>query len=223
LTVRPRLLTSIQTTKQWIVKPGKQWNIRPTYSYRFAAKRLFFTGEGPFWQVDLIELLPAACQCYRMNFDYQAKRTPAPIDAVIIGEHDWSTRAIEAPLETVKRPPRFLPQEAFVDEVVYGCDWWRHAEDVPLLYEALKWSPGLAYAKSLSDTVVADFAWPTTDTAESDGLSSVSADYQLESELRRLGYQIQDRSDDERWRALQKAVVSFELKYVAYFIASLVR
>ena len=111
-------------------------------------------------------------------------------------------------------PPSFLPQEGFLDELLFGHDWWH--TDVEWLNAVLQYHPGLQYVKSLET-----FPWPSTEAEESTSVGESEVEYQTETRLYQLGYKITGRSRSERWRILKnKAVPELGLEKVAGTISS---
>ena len=104
----------------------------------------------------------------------------------------------------------FLPQEGFLDFVLFGYDWW--AKQVQLLDRYLPNHGGLAFARSLAQPTT--FRWPTTDAAESPGMES-GIEYRATTELYEFGYQISGLTVRKRHQVLDKATENFGLEYVA--------
>jgi hypothetical protein len=131
----------------------------------------------------------------------------------VIGQTDFSEDVITDVIDRDDEPPRFLPQEGFLDELLFGHDWWNI--DVEWLNAVLEYHPGLQYVKSLET-----FPWPGTDAPEASRTGVSEAEFQSETPLHRLGYQITGRSRSKRWEILKsKAVPELGLQEVAETIA----
>lgn len=186
----------------------------------FLQKAYVFTGEGPFRTKDLITLLDARQRFITVDFDLVIRDAGTNVAVVVVGRDNWDRRAIAAPLEGRQLPPRFLPQEGFVDEVLFRRDWWHN--EVGELTLALQRYPGLAYAKSLAKAGPRPFDWPSTDASETNRPGADDR-YRPETELFRLGYRIEGMSSVARWEALKRIVPILGLQNVAETIVSLVR
>jgi hypothetical protein len=182
-------------------------------------QRVVFTGLGPFLAVELWELLPSGAV-----WELGDATEEDEFDVVVIGRKAFSEDLIlgvidHAASSTTHAVPRFLPQEGFVDELLFGNDWWNYRVD--LLNETLEHHEGLQFARSFFDTV--DFPWPSTEAVESPGSpggGASSVELRNETPLRQLGYQITGTSRGERWRILTEAAVpQLGLREVAYTIA----
>lgn len=178
-------------------------------AFGFLDQRIAFSGYGPFDIEDLARLLPVEVEW----FEDQDLPENLPVDVIVLGQEGFLEDAIVASLRYNKKPLRFLPQEGFVDEFLFGHDWWNKAVD--WLDTVSAYHPGLQYVRSLQT-----FPWPSTEASESAGVSKSEADFQLETRLYRLGYQITDRSRRQRWKTLETvAVPELGLQEVAETIA----
>ena len=178
-------------------------------AFAFVNQDILFTGNDPFSAEELSALLPEGADCY---MDGEAPDEVA-FDLVVVGQTDFSEEAIESSLEGDGEPPRFLPQEGLLDELLFGHDWWNL--DVAWLNAVLKYHPGLQYVKSLES-----FPWPGTEAPEAARAGVSETEYQLETQLFRLGYRITGRSRAKRWEILTTmAVPELGLQEVAETIA----
>ncbi len=175
----------------------------------FLEDTILFTGNDPFSAEELAGLLPAQVECYE---DYEAPQE-ARFTIVVVGQTDFSKELIRSVIDR-SGSPSFLPQEGFLDELLFGHDWW--GTDIEWLNAVLQYHPGLQYVKSLET-----FPWPGTEAEESSGAGEVEAEFQTETRLYQLGYKITGRSRPERWRILKgQAVPALGLEEVVRTIAS---
>ncbi len=206
-----RLAGSDATSESGLGVTGTPQSKAPRPPLRAGAS-VVFTGDGPYAIDDLISLLPG---------EARAHREAVPSTAIlVIGQLRWVSDVIRAVMADPIPTLRVLPQEAFVDLLAFGHDWWTEAVDW------LEWSvhqhEGLAFAKSL-----ASFPWPTTDVVTPSGRAAkddADGRYAPESALHLLGYQISGMDRDERWTCLAStAVPQLGLRRTAETIAMLVR
>ena len=177
-------------------------------------KHIVFTGSEPYEVEDLFHLLPLHC----------AWVDPAnirPADILVIGFDGFSEDVISRCLEHSSELA-ILPQEGFIDLVMFGYDWWH---DFPQsLNRVLEFHPGLQYAKSREM-----FVWPSTEQKETRNPGVARDGFRDETPLHRMGYRITDgrggyHSAAYRWDMLKsKAVPRLGLKEVANTIAQLCR
>jgi hypothetical protein len=120
---------------------------------------------------------------------------------------------------------RFLPQEGFVDLILFGFDWWTDRL-VGYLDHSCTYYPSLAYIRD--NASANDFEWPTveaTPVAESRGPDEKHRAEQ--TELNRRGYNVakDGPSREGRWRLLCMIIDGRDmtLRDVVGTIASLCR
>jgi hypothetical protein len=143
---------------------------------------------------------------------------PDFIDTIVIGWDCQSVKTLLTRIASAPRPPRFLPQEAWVALLLLGDDWWLD-EPARLNRVADEGHP----IADIRDAWPADFPWPGTDPAPSLGGHGGGPALDGESPLRRLGYQISGLDRDERWRILANdAVPRLGLHDVAFYISGFV-
>ena len=98
-----------------------------------------------------------------------------------------------------------MPQEVFLDLVLFGYNWWTEYTDD--LNEALGYHEGLQYLKSLEHW---GFDWPSTESAESTDPSTIQEGLREETPLHKAGYMIRDNSTkiprEVRWATLKNIV-----------------
>ena len=177
-------------------------------AFAFVGQEILFTGDEPFSAEELSSLLP------RRAYSYMDDDVPedVPFDLVVVGQSDFSKEAITDALARDGEPPRFLPQEGFLDALLFGHDWW--GTDVEWLNAVLLYHPGLQYVQSLET-----FPWPGTEAAESEGSSEGELELREQSRLKELGYDT-TKSRSVRWSVLTtKAIPELGLPKVAGMIA----
>ncbi len=174
----------------------------------FLEDTILFTGNDPFSSEELAGLLPTQVECYE---DYEVPQE-ARFSVVVVGQTDFSKEVIRSALDRSDLPPSFLPQEGFLDELLFGHDWW--GTDIAWLNAVLQYHPGLQYVKSLET-----FPWPGTEAEESEGRGDGELELREQSRLKELGYDTK-KSRPVRWRVLTtKAIPELGLPKVAGMIA----
>ena len=204
-------------------------------AFGLVGRTVLFTGHGPYEARRLASLLPEGADA-RVD-DEEPNREGS--DLVVVGREGFGVErmrraviaggagALYPPPGT--SPPRFVPQEGFLDEVVFGRDWWNEAAG--LLNAAVRNHEGLASAKELVEGYArrrsepeARFRWPSVEPGDAKGRAQAPAParprYPESTPLRDLGYQITGLGRSERWRILaQTAVPRLGLREVAKTIA----
>ncbi len=89
-------------------------------AFTFVGQDILFTGNDPFSAEELSGLLPERAYYY-MDDDVPED---VSFDLVVVGQTDYSQEAITDAIDRDDEPPRFLPQEGFLDELLFGHDWW---------------------------------------------------------------------------------------------------
>lgn len=89
-------------------------------AFAFAGRRVLFVGHVPFNAEELGSLLPEETEWYEHSY--------APDDfapgLVIVGRGDYTKDELRSLLRAIEGSPKVLPQEGFVDELLFGHDWW---------------------------------------------------------------------------------------------------
>ena len=188
---------------------------------------VLFTGDGPYEAHQLARLLPDES---RALVDGEAPEDNSS-HVVVVGRRNYHPDRMRRTIHRAHGPPRFVPQEGFIDELLFGRNWWR--QEVELLNAALAHHPGLKHAKQLLDGAArryarpdARFRWPSTEPQDSNNPVPRDADarYRERSPLYVLGYRITDMSREERWEVLTNDALSeLGLREVAEIIARLCR
>lgn len=178
-----------------------------------ANQRVVFTGQGPFEPRELAKLIPTSV-VWTMDHGPAAGTS---FDVIVVGHRGYSRNFIRALLKAGRQPPRFLPQEGFIDELLFGNNWWTGRAD--LLNKALETHKGLSCAKFFFKP----FSWPGTYAAETQGGRNDVAEFRETTPLYDLGYKIDGYGKDarqRRWTILTKvALPKLGLREVAYTIA----
>lgn len=178
---------------------------------------VLFTGWFPYLADDLRRLLLVEDSAVTIDADDQLPLQLSP-SVVVVGGRGFSKEAIEAAVDQRPGDIRILPQEGFLDQVLFGYDWWTEYQD--LLNGALEYHDGLQFARSLADRDE-DFAWPTGEPAGPIGSGRGSLELGAESFLYRMGYSVAvgGPSRSKRQLVLEEAVREHGLRPVAHHIA----
>lgn len=86
------------------------------------SRRVLITGSFPINSEDLVTLIPVAWEPCVVD-EGQPADFIGEIALAIIGQEDFSRDAL-LQLIGSGQGTRFLPQEAFVDQLLFGHDWW---------------------------------------------------------------------------------------------------
>jgi hypothetical protein len=174
-----------------------------------------FLGAVPYQSEELADLLPASAQSI---VGFGLLEQPSTI---VLGQVDINDFQIDLLLNKWQDgPPRFLPQEGFLDEVLFGHDWWRdYTVD---LNRACAYYPALAYVRTK-----AAFRWPSSEAHPKPGPRGDSPEIEHEPKTRlraQCGYQIRGLSRKEHRRILTScALPKLGLAEAAGTIAYLAR
>ena len=120
-----------------------------------------------------------------------------------------------------------LPQDGFLDLVLFEQNWWAERPvtgRISRLEQAVQQQDGLRIAKFvIGQWKELTFKWPETEDVPGEDESPWSSRLNEVSALKERGYQIADRTEDQRWSALERCERELGLQRVAYFIAFLIR
>ena len=175
-----------------------------------SGKTVQFIGTNPFAINDLQGLLPPDAT---VVVD-EAVDEP---DFVVLGVEDFDEEQISAAVDARLEGTSFLPQDGFLDLVLFGYDWW--TDHVNLLNRSRDSHPGMRYLHSLQS-----FRWPGTEAPESLGTTDSEGEFKSETDLLKLGYKISGMSRPERWLILSAvAVPRLGLEEVARTISNHIR
>jgi hypothetical protein len=182
-------------------------------------RAVLFTGELPYTIEDLTSLLPDSIARETIGEEDLGSEFEGLRELVVVGRQGFDEDGMEQYVEEYGSAAVFLPQEGYIDFILFGYNWWH--TNVDLLDSYLAHNPGLAFARQLAEQ--GQFRWPSTQAAESSGLEPTDIDFGSETDLRRLGYQITGLTRAERRRRLQNAVEKLSLSSVVGTIAYHIR
>lgn|GEM_PF-2250453 len=176
------------------------------------------TGDGPFEAENVAKLLPG--YPYVGKFVNEAPQVGVVVGLLVVGEQGWDSVVIDKALRSNATGLKVLPQEGFIDLILFGNDWWDDYKE--WLDAAATHHSGLQYVKSLSW-----FPWPVTAAPESRGDGLLDAEFGTETPLHKMGYWVgsspRELSANERWTVLVRAVKVLGLAEVVNTIANHVR
>jgi len=155
----------------------------------------------PYAPTDLTKLLLSATRRY-------VDELPAGVvpDLVVIGQQSVPDGLLDRCMDAALEETRFLPQEGFLDLILFGFDWWT-PEWGHYLNHACTYYEGLAYVRDSAST--RDFEWPTVDATpvrEPHGADEKQRGEQ--TELNKLGYNVarDGPSRHDRWQLLRTII-----------------
>ena len=88
-------------------------------AFAFLGRRILFVGHEPFDAEELGNLLPDGVGWYEQQYapeDYAA-------DIVVLGRV-FPKGLVRSVLHEIEGSPKIIPQEGFLDELLFGLDWW---------------------------------------------------------------------------------------------------
>ena len=87
---------------------------------------VLFSGSTPYSNSDMAQFLPP----WIMHFDLASgipEKAEEYSDALlVVGSDSWDTDEIEEIIETYGRQIWVLPQEGFLDLILFGFNWWNN-------------------------------------------------------------------------------------------------
>ena len=111
-------------------------------AFAFVGQKVLFAGHVPFSAEELGSLLPEETEWYEHGY--------APDEflptVVILGRADYMKDDLRSMLRALEGSPKVLPQAGFVDELLFGHDWWD--EEVESLRAMTDQHRGLQIARS---------------------------------------------------------------------------
>ena len=176
---------------------------------KMSGKTVQFIGTSPFAINDLQGLLPP-------DVTVVVDQPVDEPDFVVLGVEDFEEEQISDAVDARHEGTSFLPQDGFLDLVLFGYDWW--ADLIDLLDESKEQHPGMRYLHSRQS-----FRWPGTEAPESTGGGESEGEFNRETDLHRMGYRITGLSRARRWHVLTIAVPRLGLKQVVETIANHIR
>ncbi len=111
-------------------------------AFTFVGKRILFVGHEPFDAEELGNLLPDGVGWYEEQYapeEYAA-------DIVVLGRA-FTKGLVKSVLNDIEGSPKIVPQEGFLDELLFGHDWWSVKRES--LQEMVNTHRGLQAARSL--------------------------------------------------------------------------
>ena len=111
-------------------------------AFTFVGKRILFVGHEPFDAEELGNLLPDGVGWYEQQYapeEYAA-------DVVVLGRV-FLKGLVKSVLNEIAGSPKIVPQEGFLDELLFGHDWWTVKRES--LQEMVNSHRGLQAARSL--------------------------------------------------------------------------
>jgi len=177
---------------------------------KLSGKTVHFIGWGPYSVEDIEALLPSD------TLVVSGEHVTRP-DYVVLGTDEFDEHQILSAVEARHDSTSFLPQDGFLDLILFGYDWW--AEYIQLLDDSKDWHPGMRHLHSLQS-----FRWPGTEAPESTGFQESGREFKSETDLHKLGYKLTNMTPAKRWQVLTTvAIPRLGLKEVAGTIASHIR
>jgi hypothetical protein len=188
----------------------------------FQGNKICFTGAGPFINSDLMSLLPDHVNAHDLGEhpledDDDDHTDYSDIRFFILGQSEYDEDEIKAYVRYAEDRAAFLPQEGFLDLILFGYDWWHgetiedeDSEDlIEELNAVLEYHAGLQYVKSLEDDL--DWEWPSTYAEPSNGNGTDEGEYIEVTDTRKAGYEHWSRGkrlSDRRRRARLRPIVN---------------
>ena len=169
-----------------------------TQHQRFRGSRFVFVGDWPFNHAELADLLPPSCQ-HSIGFVSKGW-TPTH---VVIGQEGSLEGKLDLCMAAAGESTRFVPQEGFLDDLLFGHDWW--TTEIDALNDTCDHYPGLAYVRTQSTEFT--FSWPSV-TAQpvSEPRGADERSRADETLLFKLGYNVSGLDRNQRWVVLQRIV-----------------
>ena len=94
-------------------------------AFGFGDRAILFVGHEPFDAEDLGNLLPDGSEWYELAY---ASEQFSP-DVVVLGAEGFPEEAARSVLGRVAGSAKILPQEGFLNELLFGHDWWTEGSD----------------------------------------------------------------------------------------------
>lgn len=178
-------------------------------------RTVIFSGDFPYAASELAEQAKEFAFVLRQDDKWF-------VDTVVIG---WDCEDIGPLVRRIGqrlRPPRFLPQEAWLALTTFGDDWWLDNPDA--IDRFIEESHPIHEIREAWPDGTPEFVWPSTSVSSELGSSEGDGiEFNPVGWLRARGYQITDMDRAARWKVLAEAVDTQGLQPVAEYIASLVR
>jgi hypothetical protein len=174
------------------------------------ARSVAFVGDGPHLAADLARIVPIG----ELVRDPEAEGF---VDTIVLGLDAVPSSHVYERMNQSPRPARYLPQEGWIELVLFGRDWW---QDSQRLNDAASDHAPLGEVKRRWPR--ADFGWPGT-SVSGDG-PPMEQDFHEVGFLRISGYQLTGMDHGERMNVLRRVTIPLHgLQKVAEEIANFVR
>jgi len=171
---------------------------------RFDGKSVVLAGQLPFARGDIAGLIPPAASVH--VDELPDGLTP---DYIVIGQDGARLPLLDQCIEAAAQDTRFLPQEGFLDEVLFGFDWW--VSEVDQLNDACNYYTGLAYVRSQFEEL--GFEWPSSEAnSVPEVIGPDDKTRMQETELYRRGYNVaRGTNRARRWAVLRRIIEGSEM------------
>lgn len=113
------------------------------WAFGFVDQKVLFIGYAPFDSEELGSLLPEEVEWHEHGYSPE-EFVP---NTVILGREGFEKSTIKSVLTNLETPPKVVPQEGFLDELLFGHDWWD--DEVESLQSMADYHRGLQSARSL--------------------------------------------------------------------------
>src|SRR5215210_8235168 len=111
-------------------------------AFAFANHAILFVGHAPFGSEELGSLLPEEVEWH----EYDNLPEAFVPNIVVLGREGFEKGAIKSVLKNLVDPPKLVPQEGFLDELLFGHDWWDG--EVESLRSMVNQHRGLQFART---------------------------------------------------------------------------
>ncbi len=135
-------------------------------AFAYAGSRILFVGHVPFNAEEVASLLPEEAEWYEVGYAPDGF-TP---ELVVLGRDDYTKDSLRSVLLGLEGSPKILPQEGFVDELLFGHDWWD--EEVGSLQMMVDQHWGLQIAKSVGGLLPLGIGPPQPATKQAEATPS---------------------------------------------------
>lgn len=112
-------------------------------AFGFMDHKILFVGYAPFDSEELGSLLPEEVEWHEHGYSPE-EFVP---NIMVLGREGFEKDAIKSVLTNLETPPKVVPQEGFLDELLFGHDWW--GDEVESLQTMADYHRGLQSARSL--------------------------------------------------------------------------
>lgn len=113
-------------------------------AFAFAGRKALFAGHGPFDPEELASRLPEEAEWHEQHY---APDGFVP-DLFVLGRDGFSKEPLRLLLRERAASAKVVPQEGFINELLFGHDWW--SEAVGSLHKTVPNHRGLQIARSVN-------------------------------------------------------------------------